>query len=189
MVELDEEKFEKVLAGIILRFTFERVVEEIIYPFLQKIGVLWQTRHISPAQEHFISNLIRQKIIVAIDALPLPPKSSKRIMLFLPEHELHDISLLFSHFRARKAGNRTFYLGQSVPFEDLKSAFEVHQPNLLITCLTSAMSKTAVDQYINRLATTFDSTILLSGYQVREYHSMHRHVRVLTTLTDLDQFL
>jgi MerR family transcriptional regulator, light-induced transcriptional regulator len=189
MVELDEEKFEKVLSGLILKFTFERTVEEIIYPFLEKIGVLWQTRHISPAQEHFISNLIRQKVIVAIDALPLPPKSTKKVMLFLPEHELHELSLLFSHYRTRKAGLRTFYLGQTVPFDDLKSAYAVHEPQILITCLTSAISRTALENYINRLAQEFHATILMSGYQLQDYRSPHRHVHVLKTLPELNQYL
>src|SRR5688572_1728818 len=83
MVELDEEKFERILAGLTLRFGFEQTVVDVIYPFLEKIGVLWQTHHITPAQEHFISNLIRQKVIVAIDSLPIPPKTKKSVMLFL----------------------------------------------------------------------------------------------------------
>jgi DNA-binding transcriptional MerR regulator len=67
MVDMEEDRFEKILSTLILRFGFERSVIEVIYPFLEKIGVLWQTKNINPAQEHFISNLIRQKIIVAID--------------------------------------------------------------------------------------------------------------------------
>ncbi|HEY0744243.1 MAG TPA: MerR family transcriptional regulator [Chryseosolibacter sp.] len=190
MVELDEEKFEKTLSGLILRFGFENTVVDILYPFLEKIGILWQTHHINPAHEHFISNLIRQKVIVAIDSLAIPPKTAKRVMLFLPEHELHEISLLFSHFRFRKAGFRTFYLGQTVPFNDLKAAFEVHQPQIMITSITAAMSRTGLDNYIERLATTFpQAQLLLTGWQVQNYSPKHHQVAVLKKVSDLDPHL
>jgi MerR family transcriptional regulator, light-induced transcriptional regulator len=190
MVELDEEKFEKTLSGLILRFGFERTVTEIIYPFLEKIGVLWQTHHITPAQEHFISNLIRQKMIVAIDALPIAPRTSKRALLFLPEHELHEISLLFSHYCIRKAGWRTFYLGQAVPYDDLKSVYEVHHPDMLITAITSALPKTTVGDYISRLAADFSAgTILLTGYQVQNHTPGYSHVHILKDIAALYRFI
>ena len=88
MIDMEEEQFEKVLSNLILRFGFESTIIEIVYPFLEKIGVLWLTDNISPAQEHFISHLIRQKLIVAIDSIPLAPKTSKRILLYLPENAL-----------------------------------------------------------------------------------------------------
>lgn len=190
MVELDEEKFEKTLSGIILRFGFERTIVEIIYPFLEKIGVLWQTQHITPAQEHFISNLIRQKVIVAIDALPIPPGTAKRVMLFLPEHELHEIGLLFSHYRVRKAGFKTIYLGQAVPYGDLKSVYHTHQPQMLIASFTSAIPKSDLDNYIKQMVTDFGgSIILLTGYQVLDYTPAHANVHALKKTTDLDRFI
>jgi DNA-binding transcriptional MerR regulator len=190
MVELDEEKFEKVLSAIILRFGFEQTVIEIIYPFLEKIGVLWQTHHISPAQEHFISNLIRQKIIVAIDSLSIAPTTATRVLLFLPEHELHEISLLFAHYRVRKAGYRTYYLGQALPFDDLKSAYEVHQPHIMISVITSALSKGALEKYVERLTMDFKNcTILLSGYQVQQYLPKHANVHILKHINDLTSFI
>ena len=91
MIDLEEEKFERLLGSLTLKYGFEKVMIEIVYPFLEKIGVLWLTNNITPAQEHFISLLIRQKIIVAIDALPLAPKTAKKAVLFLPENELHEI--------------------------------------------------------------------------------------------------
>lgn len=190
MVELDEEKFEKILSGLTLRFGFERTVIEIIYPFLEKIGILWQTHHINPAQEHFISNLIRQKVIVAIDSLPIPQKSSKGMMLFLPDNELHEISLLFANYRIRKAGYRTFYLGQTIPFSDLKSAYAIHKPDTLVTSITTALSSYTLENYIEMLASTFpDSTILLTGFQVYSYSSKYRNVHVLRHASDLDNYL
>ncbi|MBT1695806.1 MerR family transcriptional regulator [Fulvivirgaceae bacterium PWU4] len=187
MVELDEEKFERTLSGFVLRFGFEQTVTSIIYPFLEKIGILWQTQHITPAQEHFISNLIRQKMIVAIDALPIAPITARRALLFLPDHELHEIGLLFAHYRIRKAGWRTFYLGQAVPYGDLKSIYKVHKPDMLVTAFVSAMTGESLKRYINSLAADFsNSTIVLTGFQVQQYKPHHQHVHVLTSIAGLD---
>ena len=167
MIEMDEEKFEKLLSTLILRFGFEKTLVEIVYPFLQKIGVLWLTGNINPAQEHFISNLIRQKIIVAIDGLSLAPSSAKKAVLYLPPNELHEIGLLFYHFVAKKAGYRTFYLGQNVPHEDLSIVNTIHKPQLLITSITSKLPNISVYQYLINLQQEFpDLKIFVSGYQV-----------------------
>jgi DNA-binding transcriptional MerR regulator len=169
MIDMEEEMFEKILNTLIIRYSFEKTVTEIIYPFLDKIGVLWQTQNITPAHEHFISNLIRQKLIVAIDSLPIPAKTQKKVLLFLPEGELHEIGLLFYHFICRKAGLRTYYLGQTVPHADLKQIFEIHQPHILITSITSFMS-VSLEAYLQKLSKDFpQSQILVAGYQLQNY--------------------
>jgi len=169
MIDMEEEMFEKILNSLILRYGFERVITEMVYPFLEKIGILWQTQNITPAHEHFISNLIRQKIIVAIDALPIPPKSAKKIVLYLPEGELHEMGLLFYHFLVRKAGLRSYYLGQSVPYSDLVQVSGVHEPAIILTSITTALPM-PIDQYFQKLNQDFpDKLILISGYQVQRY--------------------
>lgn len=168
MINLDEEKFETALSGFFMRYNFEQTVTDIVYPFLEKTGVLWLTKNISPAQEHFISNLIRQKIIVGIDALPLQSDSRKKALLFLPESELHEIGLLFNHYLLRKAGYRTIYLGQAVPHSDLKQVYDVYRPEILVTTLTTALPDTAVGHYLELLSSDFPcEKILVSGLQVR----------------------
>lgn len=168
MVDLEEDQFEALLGKLTLKFGFEKTVTEIVYPFLEKIGVLWQSGHITPAQEHFISNLVRQKIIVAIDALPLPSKTAKRALLFLPENELHEIGLLFHHYITRKEGFRTFYLGQSVPYSDLKEICAAHQPRFIIAGCTTVPQPKDVQEYIDSLAGDFKNAIILaSGAAIR----------------------
>jgi len=172
MIDIDEETFEKILSNLILRNGFVKTITEIIYPFLEKIGILWQTQNITPAHEHFISNLVRQKIIVAIDGLPIPPKTARRAILFLPEGELHELSLLFHSYLARQAGYRTYYLGQNVPHADLISIFEEHRPDCLITAITTTPNA-PVEHYFGRLMEDFPSTpILISGHQVAGYNGM-----------------
>lgn len=169
MIDMEEELFERTLSGLILRYGFERAVTEVVYPFLDKIGILWQTENITPAHEHFISNLIRQKIIVAIDSLPIPPKHAERIMLYLPEGEMHEIGLLFYHYLTRKAGLRTYYLGQSVPHEDLITVYQVHRPAIMITSITSALPM-PLPEYFEKLSRDFPTTrVLAAGMQVLPY--------------------
>jgi MerR family transcriptional regulator, light-induced transcriptional regulator len=190
MIDMEEEMFEKILNTLILRYSFEQTVTGILYPFLEKIGILWQTQNITPAHEHFISNLIRQKLIVAIDSLPVPPKTARKVILFLPEGELHEIGLLFYHYIVRKAGLRTYYLGQSVPHEDLIQVFQTHQPDLMITALISTQPISPED-YFNRLSNDFpDTPILVSGMQVQQHHGMKtRNIQTFTHALDLLKFI
>jgi MerR family transcriptional regulator, light-induced transcriptional regulator len=169
MIDMEEEQFEKILASLILKFGFEKTILEIVYPFMEKIGILWLTNNITPAQEHFISHLIRQKMIVAIDGLPLPPKSSKKAILYLPENEVHELGLLFYHYIAKKTGYRTYYLGQMVPFKDLKYVADHHQAELIITSLTSGPTPHAMQAYLARLSHEFSKAkILVSGYALKK---------------------
>jgi MerR family transcriptional regulator, light-induced transcriptional regulator len=169
MIDMEEEMFEKILSNLILRFGFEKAIIDVVYPFLEKIGILWQTHNITPAHEHFISNLIRQKIIVAIDGLPIPPKGAKKILLFLPEGEMHEMGLLFYHYIARKNGCRTYYLGQSVPHDDLKEVVKIHQPDMMITAIISSTNGN-VEHYLKKLSDDFNKVpILISGYQVHQF--------------------
>lgn len=185
MIDMEEEMFEKILNTLILRYGFEKSVTEIVYPFLEKIGILWQTQNITPAHEHFISNLIRQKIIVAIDALPIPPKGSTSMLLFLPEGEMHEMGLLFYHYLVRKAGYRTYYFGQSLPHSDLKKVFDVHKPNLMLTSIISSTGP--IDQYFQKLSRDFpDVTIFASGLQTRRYKGLKvGNIQTFTTVPDL----
>ena len=190
MIDMEEELFEKILNNLILRFGFEKTITEIIYPFLEKIGILWQTQNITPAHEHFISNLIRQKIIVAVDGLPIPPKTSKKILLFLPEGEMHELGLLFYHFLIRKAGYRTYYLGQNVPHEDLISVYKVHQPDFMLTSITSNLT-IPIEKYLEQLANEFGQTkILASGYQVQKFDGCKKgNIQTFSTALELSKFI
>jgi methanogenic corrinoid protein MtbC1 len=166
MIEMDEDRFEKVLSSNIEKLGFEQTMMHIIYPFMSKIGVLWQTGAISPAQEHFISNLVRQKLIVAIDGRP-SVKGGKKFLLFLPEGELHEISLLFSCYLIKSHGHRVIYLGQNTPNEDLLSVYRLHRPDYMLTAITTSPSSENVQEYLNELSSRFsDVQILVSGYQV-----------------------
>ena len=168
MIDLDEERFEKIISTNFLQNGFENTMLNIIYPFLNRIGTLWITGSIGPAQEHFMTNLIRQKIIVAIDGQVIKHRPDvKRFMLYLPEGELHEISLLFTSYIIRSHNHRVIYLGQTLPFNELVFAHNVHKPDYIFTTITSVPAHDEVQPYVTRLCQQFpDTHILLTGYQV-----------------------
>ena len=168
MIDLNEERFEKIIATNTLKIGFEKTMINIIYPFLTKIGVLWLTGSINPAQEHFITCLIRQKIIVAIDGqFANTQENAPKYLLYLPEGEMHELSLLFSWYIIKARQNRVVYLGQNLPFRDLSKVQKYHKPDFIFTIITTSPGQDTIQQYINDLSSNFpDTRILLTGYQV-----------------------
>lgn len=150
MIDLDEQRFDHTISGCILRQGFEGTMMNVVYPFFKKVGVLWQTGSINVAQEHFISNLIRQKLIVAVDSLPRAERpDAKKYLLFLPNGELHEMGLLFYNYIIQKSGHRVVYLGQSVPLADLKEVMRVQSPDVCVTALLSYNSTEEIEKVLN----------------------------------------
>lgn len=166
MIEMDEMKFEKTLSQAILRNGFENTLFEIIYPFFERVGVLWQAGSINPAQEHFITNLIKQKIYVAIDSIPLhQAPEQKTVVMFLPEWELHELGMLVYVYFLKKNGFKVVYLGQKVPQEDLCAVSQVVNPEYLITSFSSPMEKERLQEFIETLSAGFTGRrIYITGY-------------------------
>jgi MerR family transcriptional regulator, light-induced transcriptional regulator len=190
MIEMDEDRFDKVLSTNILKLGFEQTMMNIIYPFMSKIGVLWQTGAINPAHEHFISNLVRQKLIVAIDG-QMVNGEGKKFLLFLPEGELHEISLLFASYLIKSKGNKVIYLGQNTPNEDLMSVYKIHQPDYMMTVITTSPSSEHAQDYLNALAERFSKTqLLVTGYQVIGHDLvMPANVKLMNYIRDIKDFL
>lgn len=192
MIDMDEERFEKIMSINILQLGFERTMINIIYPFFLKIGVLWQTGAINPAQEHFISNLVRQKLIVAIDGqLVSSSEYNKKYMLYLPENEIHEIGLLFSSFIIKARNNKVIYLGQNLPYEDLVSVYGSHKPDVIVSVFTSNPVASNVQEYIDKMGKRFaDCTVLISGHQVvGQGIECPSNVIILNKLQDLIDFV
>ncbi len=190
MIEMDEERFDKVLSTNILKLGFEQTMMNIVYPFMSKIGVLWQTGAINPAHEHFISNLVRQKLIVAIDG-QVPNGDGKKFLLFLPEGELHEISLLFASYLIKSKGNKVVYLGQNTPNEDLIAVYKIHQPDFMLTVITTSPPSEHAQEYLNTLAERFSQTqILVTGYQViGQDFVMPPNVKLMNYIRDIKELL
>jgi DNA-binding transcriptional MerR regulator len=168
MIDLDEYRFEQVLARSIIQFGFEDTVTRLLYPFFVRIGLMWQTGSINAAQEHFISNLVKQKFFVAIDGMIANHKpDARRFVFFLPEGELHEIGLLFFCYLAKKRGHRTLYLGQSMPLGDLSEVSGIFGFDYLVTAFTTSFSGKDMVNYAETLASTYgDKTIFISGSRI-----------------------
>jgi len=170
MLEFDDQRFEQCLNDCNQVLGFEQTMLQVIIPFLQKVGMMWRTGETSVLQEHFISNLIRKKILVAIDSLPVirNPKA-ETFLLFLPEGELHEMGLLFSKYILKKRGKRAVYLGQNVPREDIGTYIKEQQPDYLLTFFTAAYSIETINAYIAELGAALDkSTLLVAGMQLSD---------------------
>lgn len=191
MLELDEDRFEKILSTNILQIGFERTMMNLIFPFFQKIGILWQTGAITTGQEHFITNLVRQKIVVAIDGQLINSLNfKKKYLLFLPTNELHEISLLFSSYLLRSRNNKVIYIGQNAPYLDLSEIYNTHQPDCILTVMTTSPTQCEVKSYINDLSKSFPKPqILISGNQVvGQDIDLPDNVILLNKLQDLIDF-
>lgn len=170
MIDMDEVKFEKVLTKLIINLGFEETFNTVLIPFLEKVGVLWQIGTINPGQEHFMTNLIRQKIIAAIDGVtcPNPPEVKKTYVLFLPEGELHEIGLLYYSYLIQKLGHKVIYLGQMMPFDDLVQIAAAHQPDAFVAFITSSITNEKLDDYLQKFAGQFAGIpMLVSGLQFK----------------------
>ncbi len=163
MIELDEQRFDKITSSAIIKNGFDDTFEHLLKQFLEKIGVLWQTGSVNPAQEHFISQLIRQKLILAIDGQNEIKTTHKIFLLFLPENEYHELALLYMYYLIRKAGHQVIYLGQNVPLSNLKDIFEIHKIDYLLSSIASKLSAEAIAEFFEEFNLLYSQKQLLLG--------------------------
>ena len=170
MIDLDIERFEDLIDSFIASRGIEKTISQIIFPYLQKIGILWLTNHINPAQEHLVTNIIRQKLIVGIEGIKSLIKIDKTVLLFLPEGEYHELSLLFMNFMLKCKGVNTIYLGCSIPINDVEYLVKLKKPDYLYTHLTTPGAKFNFDKFITEVSKKFAGTqIVISGQLTNSY--------------------
>jgi MerR family transcriptional regulator, light-induced transcriptional regulator len=162
MFHLDSVRFEKIITVLYINRGFENTFIDIICPFMSKVGLLWQTGTITVAHEHFASNIIRQKILVAIDScLPLSNNESKRCVMFLPDNERHELGLLFGYYLLKRNHHAVTYLGSSVPLSSVSNINHIHQSDCIIISITSAYTPSNAIVYIETLAKLFSKQKIL----------------------------
>lgn len=187
MLDLDDAKFDKVISTSAIKYGFEETMLQIIFPFLQKVGIMWRTGEVSVLQEHFISNLIRSKVLVAIDGYSnTQSANAEKWLLFLPEGELHELGLLFSKYLLNSRGKHVMYFGQSMPGDELIHYCKEKRPAYLLTFFTAAYSEQQIVQYLEKLSAKIPtSTILAAGAQVYGMKPQWANVRFLSNVNDL----
>ena len=159
----DEEGFEKVFAHCILKYGMKAAYQKVLYPLLDRVGLMWSDRSIPPAQEHFLSNLIRQKILTAIDYLPSPGTDLAPWILFLPEAEFHEIGLLMAHYFIRSSGCASVYLGANVPLASVRHTIRARKPANLLLFMVHNDDPEKTEAYLKELKRIFNKKIFIAG--------------------------
>jgi DNA-binding transcriptional MerR regulator len=193
MMLFDEKEFNKILSINVLKLGLEDTMIQIVFPFMEQVGLLWLAGSIHPAHEHFISNLIRQRLFVAIDNLTVSSSNeSRKFLVFVPTGESHDLSILFSNYVLRSRGHEVIYLGSQLPFEDLYKIFEERKPDYVFSIITSLNSNVSIQAFINNLGKHWkDTEVLLSGSQIVNKRELKipDNVHVLANPPELISFL
>ena len=189
-IDFDHTTFSHLLNKTIEALGFETCIIHVCYPLLQKVGILWMTSHVIPAQEHFCSYLIQHKIIAVTDALPLPQKGAREILLFCPHGEYHELPLYFIHYLLRKNGWSSFYLGTNVSVELIREFLTRKKADFLFLHLITNFTGFTVDDYFEKLCTAFpDKTIVASGAASFEAQRTFTNLVVLRSDSEIHGFI
>ena len=187
MLKYDEPSFEKSYSASVTRFGLFEAMIHVFYPLLNKIGYMWATNEVNPAQEHFASCLIKRKLMAATDGLPMTKKRNKRFLLSLLPMESHDISLMFANYIIKAKGYETIYLGQDVPYENIKSVIKETKPHFFLTFFTVSQNLKELYADIKKnLDLPSSTTFLISGNAaITAYLNTKLKLQVMSSPTDL----
>ncbi len=189
MIDMDAEKFHRIYENSVKNNGFERTITHLIYPFLEKVGILWSIGQVNPAHEHFISCLIRQKVISGIDRLP-NPVTGKKFLLFLPQGEHHEIGLLMASYLLKKNGCRVYYMGQNLPDKDVQSSIVTIQPDAVLTFFVDpALLTRATETAQTMIKRCGDCEILIATRPAPQLEEIqYDHLHFLHGLKDLENY-
>lgn len=186
-IVLDKESFDKIINALVSRIGLEKCILHVFYPFLQRIGLLWMTNHVIPAQEHFSSHILRKKIICATDCLEVNTGSSGNIIIFAPAGEYHEIPLLAANYFFRKYNNPTTYFGVNVSLEALKYYVRHYPCTHLYAHVVTNLCHTGLNEFILSLCRSFPALkIIISG---PAWQSVERRPINLITLTSVQEII
>ena len=191
MFGFDELGFGKVIDACIQKIGLNKTVNQIIYPFLNRVGMMWRLHEISPAQEHFASNIIRQKMISTINALPQIQKDpADGIVLFLPDNEFHELGLLVANYLIKQKGNlKSYYLGCNTPLQSLEVLVKKCSPKILFTFIITRKPFEQTQSYIHSLSQKFPSQqIWIAAHKsiFRHFNQLPDNIKVLNSMEELE---
>lgn len=186
-LELDPCGLEEKIDAFIQKHGLEATVERLLFQYLEKIGIMWITDRIEPLQEHMAANIIFRKIAAAADALP-PCKTGATVLLFLPEGELHDISLMYVFYLLRKARKNPVYIGANTPLQEVQRFIQYRQVDGIYTHLTSVSNPQQMYRHLQKLSEIIPAELpcyvsgaVLSGLELSDF----KRLRFLYNLTEV----
>ena len=183
--------FDQLFSNALQRMGLKKTYMRILYPLLVRAGLMWTKDDLLPSQEHFLSNLIRQKLFTAIDSLPLAQEPDQTWILFLNAEENHEIGLLFAYHLLRQHGKKVIYLGAQVPYDDLFNVAKECKPTHLYTFFVRNSPISEVEKYLTKLGTDFSNTkICFSGGDdnLREV-AVKKEMTFISTVESLTEML
>ena len=191
MVDLDTHAFEKTISNYIQTQGIERTITQIIFRYMEKIGILWLNNHINPAQEHLVTNIIRQKLMVGIDSIDSPISINKTILLFLPETEYHELGLLFVYYLLKKRGIKVIYLGCNVPLTDVGYVVNVKKPDYLYCHITRPGQSFNFEKFLANISKKLSSIpCIISGQIIQNFEKkIHKPVIFKKNILEVMEFI
>ncbi len=192
MINLNENAVNEILLRSIINKGFEETFTDVVFPFLRRVGIMWHTGSLNSGTEHFISDIFKRRLIATIDALPPAIDTDrKRIIMYLPENELHEMGLLFYAYILRRMGHEVLYLGQATPFNAVVEINELRHSDMIVTGALSDLSFEKPEDYLNRLSTTFImQKILVSGLLAdKADHNHYHNIFTLRSVSDLKNYI
>jgi DNA-binding transcriptional MerR regulator len=193
MMNFDQALFERTYQKLLDKHSFRAMFWDVFMPFLTELGLLWQTDAISPAHEHFITNLIKQKIYLSSEEFQAldPQKKEKVFVLFLPENEIHEIGLLFVNYEILTKGYRTIYLGQTMPLENLTDIQNYFDNIYFLSYFTVEPTKDRLERYVKlfnkHMGENDDPRLWILGQQTRHFNnkSLGPNIRTFESIEEL----
>jgi len=191
MFQFDKSLFNDTYSRLLHKKTFRDIFKEVFIPFLEHVGLLWQTETLLPAHEHFISNLITQKIQINTEELRFTQVNTNKIfVLFLPENEIHELGLLYLNYELVLRGFKTIYLGQSLPLDNLGYFFDIDENVCFVTSMTVRPYDDIIEDYFNELDSILNESnhsLIAVGRKAMEFKSydFESKISLYPTISDL----
>jgi len=183
----DESLFDKIFYRAMATYGLDLAYIKVIYPTVLRLGVLWSIEGISPAQEHFATHLIKQKLLSTIDILPINQNTKANWLLFLPEGEFHEIGLLMANYLIRSAGQRSAYLGANIPFDSIKDTVKAINPSSLLFFLVAKDGIERDQNLVTSLVKAFPSQQIFIGGEANRIKQLKKH-KNLIFLSSINEF-
>jgi methanogenic corrinoid protein MtbC1 len=151
MLNFDQALFYNTYECLLKDKSFVNIFYDIFIPLLTEIGLLWQTNTITPAHEHFLTTLIRQKILINTEFIQseAKPNSKKTFVLFLPDNEIHELGIMFLNYQIVSHNFHCIFLGQSVPMESLADILNYYDDIIFLSYFTIKPLKEEIDNYLS----------------------------------------
>lgn len=186
-IDMNEAEFKKLFSELRESIDEKNLYLHIIFPVLQRIGNLWMVGNILPVQEHFASNLIRSYLINSVDGTKnRTKKSNKRVLLFCPENEHHELPLLFLHYILKSNGAEVVYLGVDTSLEILTYTFQKMKPQYVFSYLITNFAKLDINQYVDRISEITKGTELIcAGPGFKGVDLVNKHITLFKNFEQL----